>query len=65
MSAMPITTLSPVIDPQDMTLMDSLQNAWLAFRRLENAMDTQKERQRLQHLRDRLSDLMNELEGKQ
>lgn len=57
---MTITTLSP----EKQELLDSLQAAWIAFRRLENVTDAPKECQVLERLRNRLNDVMNELEGK-
>jgi len=42
-------------------LLDQLQVAWMTFGRLGVATDSKDERQALAKLRDRLSDLMNEL----
>ena len=44
-------------------LLDNLQVAWKSFRRLENVTESTSKRQMLERLQDRLSDLMNELEG--
>ena len=44
-------------------LLDNLQVTWKSFRRLENVTESTGKRRRLERLQDRLSDLMNELEG--
>jgi len=44
-------------------LLDEMQQAWKTFGRLDLATDSKAERKALGKLRDRLSDLMNDLEG--
>jgi hypothetical protein len=56
------TTLCPLIDPLTVSIDDALQTAWQAFRREENRTESDTDRQRLERLRNRLSDLMKELE---
>lgn len=55
------STLTQSTEKQELT--DRLQAAWIAFRRLENLTESAKERQRLERLRNRLSDLMTEMEN--
>ena len=55
------STLTQSTEKQE--LADRLQAAWIAFRRLENLTESAKERQRLERLRNRLSDLMTEMEN--
>jgi len=44
-------------------LVDELQAAWKTFGRLDLATESPAKRKAVGKLRDRLSDLMNELEG--
>ena len=54
-------SLLPMQDPATVTIDDALQTAWMAFRREENATESDQERARLERLRNRLSALMREM----
>lgn len=56
-------SILPLIDPLTVSIDDALQTAWMAFRREENRTESDTDRQRLERLRDRLSELMKELES--
>lgn len=56
------TSLCPLIDPLNCSIDDALQTAWQAIRREENRTESDTDRQRLERLRGRLSELMKELE---
>ena len=58
------TPILPLIDPMTVSIDDALQTAWMAFRREENTTESEQERQRLERLRNRLRDVMRELEPK-